>query len=241
MKCIIIDDESVSREILNFLCEREADVEVVGSFSNAMDAFLYLNREKVDLIFLDIHMPGFTGFDFLQTLKNPPYVILISSDQDSAIKAFEYESIVDFLTKPINQERFKKGILKVAKLANSKESKEGPGLKEASDSRKMNHQFFINIDKRLIKLNSDDVNLIEAQGDYAIIKLENQEYRVHTSLSKIKEKLIPKESFFQVHRSFIINLKKIIDIQDNTVLIHKSVVPISRSKRAELMGKLNLI
>lgn len=237
MKCIIIDDESVSREILNFLCEREADVEVVGSFSNAMDAFLYLNKEKVDLIFLDIHMPGFTGFDFIQTLKNPPYVILISSDQDSAIKAFEYDSIVDFLTKPINQERFKKAILKVAKLATSKDLQK----KETSSSKKIDHQFFINIDKRLIKLNSDDVDLIEAQGDYAIIKLENQEYRVHTSLSKIKEKLIPKESFFQVHRSFIINLKKIIDIQDNTVLIHKSVVPISRSKRAELMGKLNLI
>lgn len=236
MKCIIIDDESVSREILTFLCEKEPNLKVTGSFSNALDAFRFLNKEQVDLIFLDIHMPGFSGFDFVQTLKNPPYIILTTSDHNSAIHAFEYESIIDFLSKPIDPDRLKKAIQKVVNLNNSR----GKTLPQLESSKGDSNQFYINIDKRLIKLNTNEVNLIEAQGDYALIKLDNQEYKVHSTLSKIYEK-IKSDSFFQVHRSYIINLHKIIDIQDNTVLIQKSVIPISRSRRAELMSKLNLI
>ncbi|WP_339868407.1 LytTR family DNA-binding domain-containing protein [uncultured Algoriphagus sp.] len=236
MNCIIIDDERVSREILAFLCSRETNWEVTGTFSNAMEAFIFLNKEKVDLIFLDIHMPGFTGFDFVQTLKNPPHIILTSSDRNSAIEAFEYESIIDYLSKPIDQVRFKKAIKKAEKLINSTgNSSEGENPTKTGE-----HQFYINIDKRLININTSEVNFIEAKGDYVLIKLDKEEYRVHTTLSKIIEKL-PVDIFFKVHRSYVINLKKIIDIQDNTILIQKSVIPISRSKRAELMGKLNLI
>ncbi|RAI94151.1 LytR/AlgR family response regulator transcription factor [Algoriphagus yeomjeoni] len=236
MNCIIIDDESVSREILTFLCEKEPDLEVLGSFSNAMDAFRFLNKEQVDLIFLDVHMPGFSGFDFIQTLKKPPHIILTTSDQSIAIHAFDYESIIDFLVKPINPDRLKKAISRVFKLY-KKEVKTAPQTNLDNGDK---NQFYINIDKRLIKLNANEVNLIEAQGDYALIKLDNQEFKVHSTLSKIFEKLSP-DSFFQVHRSYIINLHKIIDIQDNTVLIQKSVIPISRSRRAELMSRLNLI
>lgn len=236
MTCIIIDDENVSREILNFLCEKEPNLEVVGNFSNAMVAFRFLNKEDVDLIFLDVHMPGFTGFDFIQTLKSSPYIILTTSDQNSALKAFEYESIIDFLTKPIDPLRFKKSIQKAAKLLTSGSS-DSTRIKKSKSNKS---QLFVNIDKRLIKINTEDIDLVEANGDYVTIKLEKTDYKVHISLKKIKEKL-PSETFFQVHRSYIINLKKIIDIQDNTVLIHKSVVPISRTKRGELMGKLNLI
>ncbi|TXE12501.1 LytR/AlgR family response regulator transcription factor [Algoriphagus aquimarinus] len=233
MNCIVVDDESVSREILAFLCSQEPNLEVVGTFTNAMDAFIFLNKEQVDLIFLDIHMPGFSGFDFLQTLKGSSQIILTTSDKESALKAFEYENIVAFLIKPIDPNRFKKAILKVEKILNI------PSVETSTYSKGIS-QFYINIDKRLIKLNSEDVNMIEAKGDYVLIHLDDKEYRVHTTLSKIKTKL-PSEFFFQVHRSYIINLSKIIDIQDNTILIQKFVIPISRSRRAELMNKLNLI
>ncbi len=233
MNCIVVDDESVSREILTFLCTQEPNLEVAGTFTNAMDAFRFLNKEQVDLIFLDIHMPGFSGFDFLQTLKGSSQIILTTSDKESALKAFEYENIVAFLIKPIDPNRFKKAILKVEKILSI------PSV-ETSTNSKGTSQFYINIDKRLIKLNSEDVNMIEAKGDYVLIHLDDKEYRVHTTLSKIKTKL-PAEFFFQVHRSYIINLSKIIDIQDNTILIQKFVIPISRSRRAELMNKLNLI
>ncbi|SFB55293.1 LytR/AlgR family response regulator transcription factor [Algoriphagus aquimarinus] len=233
MNCIVVDDESVSREILTFLCNQEPNLEVVGAFNNAMDAFIFLNKEQVDLIFLDVHMPGFSGFDFLQTLKSSSQIILTTSDKESALKAFDYENIAAFLIKPIDPDRFKKAILKVEKILSISPS-------ETITNSKGTSQFYINIDKRLIKLNSKDVNMIEAKGDYVLIHLEDKEYRVHTTLSKIKAKL-PTEFFFQVHRSYIINLSKIIDIQDNTILIQKFVIPISRSRRSELMNKLNLI
>ncbi len=234
MDCIIIDDERVSREILTFLCSKETNWEVSGSFSNAMEALLFLNKEKVDLIFLDVHMPDFSGFDFVQTLKDPPYIILTTSDRDSAIKAFDYDSIIGYLSKPIDQNLFSKALKKVEKLLKPTRPSSAP--KEKSDK----NQFYINVDKRLIKLNASEVNLIEAKGDYVLIKLDNEEHKVHTTLKKISEKL-SSDLFFQVHRSYIINLKKIIDIQDNTILIQKSVIPISRSKRSEFLSRLNLI
>ena len=235
MNCLIVDDESVSREILTFLCEKEPEINLVGKFSNAMDAFRFLNKEDVDLIFLDIHMPDFTGFEFIQTLKNPPSIIITTSDQESALKAFEFESIIDFLKKPIDPDRFKKSVIKAEKIL-----RESSKPSETTEVPKTKNHFFVNIDKRLIKISSQEVNLIEADGDYINIMTEKEDFRVHTTLSRIKEKL-PQEIFFQVHRSFIINLNKIIDIQDNTVLIHKSVIPISRSKRADLMKRINLI
>ncbi|MBN7816326.1 LytR/AlgR family response regulator transcription factor [Algoriphagus pacificus] len=237
MNCLIVDDESVSREILTFLCERETELNLVSSFSNAMDAFRFLNKEDVDLIFLDIHMPDFTGFDFIQTLKNPPLIIITTSDQESALKAFEFESIIDFLRKPIDPDRFKKSVQKANKILS--EGKKGSS-NTSNTSTSTPHHFFINIDKRLIKINADEVNLIEAKGDYIDLFTEKETFHVHTTLSKIFEKL-PQDSFFQVHRSYIINLNKIIDIQDNTILIQKSVIPISRSKRADLMKRINLI
>ncbi|HKJ49295.1 MAG TPA: response regulator, partial [Christiangramia sp.] len=106
MKCLIIDDEATARMIINQLIDKNPNVELEQEFPNAMQAIKYLNQESTDLIFLDIHMPDFTGFDFIQTLKNPPNVILTTSDKSFAIEAFEYDCIVDYLVKPITQDRF---------------------------------------------------------------------------------------------------------------------------------------
>lgn len=114
MTSIIIDDEATARIILQHLCDNIDDIDVIDSFSNAIDAIKFLNKNEVDLIFLDIHMPGFTGMDFVQTLKNPPKIILISSDKQFAIEAFEYNFILDYLIKPLSLPRLKKALNKVA-------------------------------------------------------------------------------------------------------------------------------
>ena len=108
MNCIVIDDEATARAIITQLCSNVQKLNVVEEFHNAIQAIKYLNQNKVDLIFLDIHMPDFTGFDFIETLKNPPNIILTTSDSKFAIQAFEYECIVDYLVKPIKFERFEK-------------------------------------------------------------------------------------------------------------------------------------
>jgi len=237
MNCIIIDDEATARIIINKLCGSIQTLSVLEDFSNAIQAIKYLNQNDVDLIFLDIHMPDFTGFDFIETLKNLPKIILTTSDPNFAIQAFEYECIVDYLVKPITQERFQKAINKAEAMQENLVKKEFSSEKAeiASDN-----DLYVNIDRRLIKIDIPSIYLVEAKGDYIQIKTEEENYTVHSTLKKIQEKL-PDNLFLKVHRSYIINIKKIIDIEDNSVLIKKSVIPVSRSNKPELMKRLNLL
>lgn len=236
MNCIIIDDEATSRTIIGELCSSYKNLNVVEVFSNAIEAIKYLNQNRTDLIFLDIHMPDFNGFDFIRTLKDPPYIILTTADAEFAIQAFEYDCIVDYLVKPIKPERFKKSIQKVGAKLNEKIT--------ASTNNKERQQtgddFYININKRLIKIDIQSIYLVQAKGDYIYLKTDNKNYTVHSTLKKIEEKL-PDHIFLKIHRSYIININKIIDIEDNSVLIEKDVVPVSRSNRPELMKRLNLL
>ena len=233
MKSIIIDDEEMARAIIEQLISKKKDLSLIGSFSTAIEAIKFLNQNSVDLIFLDIHMPTFTGFDLLQTLKNPPKVILTTSDKNFAIEAFEYNCIVDYLVKPVTQERFDKAILK-AKSFNVVSSNSKKVEKDIID------ELYVNIDRRLVKINFATINLIEAKGDYIQIKTDSKNYTVHSTLKKIEDKL-PYELFLKVHRSFIINTTKIVDIEDNSVLIGNNVIPVSRSNRSNLMKRLNLL
>lgn len=235
MNCIIIDDEKLARTIIKTLCDEIDSLQVLGEFPNAMQAIKFLNENEVDLIFLDIHMPDFTGFDFVKTLKNPPSIVLTTSDPKFAIEAFQYECIVDYLLKPIAASRFKMAVEKAKKhqlIANK--------VEENKTETKLENDFYINIDRRLIKIDIPSIYLVEAKGDYIHIKTEDKNYTVHSTLKKIEEKL-PDTLFLKIHRSYIINLKKIIDIEDNSVLIKKDVIPVSRSKRPELMKRLDLL
>ena len=111
MKCVIVDDELLAREVLSHLVLKTPDLIVTETFSNAIDVMKYLNSNPdLDLIFLDIHMPNFSGFDFIQTIKNPPLIILVTNDKNLALEAFNYDCIVDYLVKPILPERFERAM-----------------------------------------------------------------------------------------------------------------------------------
>ncbi|TXE14986.1 response regulator transcription factor [Seonamhaeicola algicola] len=240
MNCIIIDDEQTARAIIAQLCTNFSSLNVVEEFPNAIQAIKYLNQNTVDLIFLDIHMPDFTGFDFIQTLKNPPNIILTTSDPKFAIEAFEYNCIVDYLVKPVEIQRFNKAVLK-AQARQKQVDKQDKLISETEKEERISEKdLYVNIDRRLIKIDMPSIYLIEAKGDYINIKTENKNYTVHSTLKKIEEKL-PTDTFLKVHRSYVINVKKIIDIEDNSVLIKKDVIPVSRSNRPELMKRLNLL
>lgn len=239
MNCIIIDDEKMARTILKTLCNEVKELNVLEDFPNALQAIKYLNENAVDLIFLDIHMPDFNGLDFIKSIKNPPQIILTTSDPQFAIEAFEYDFIIDYLLKPLELERLKKSIDKANKkvLTISLPTSEN---NPKSSNNEIDNDFYVNIDRRLIKIDLPSIYLIEAKGDYIKIKTENKDYTVHSTLKKIEEKL-PDSLFLKIHRSYIINIKNIIDIEDNSVLIKKDVVPVSRFKRPELMKRLDLL
>lgn len=234
MNCIIIDDEKMARVIIRTLCNEIKSLNLIEEFSGAIQAIKYLNENKVDLIFLDIHMPNFSGLDFIKTLKDPPKIIFTTSDPKFAIEAFEYDFIVDYLLKPVELPRFEKAIRKAEKLHLAQENV------TSKKQAEVKNDFYVNIDRRLIKIDLPSIYLIQAKGDYINIKTETKNYVVHSTLKKIEEKL-PDSLFLKVHRSYIINVKKIIDIEDNSVLIKKDVIPVSRSNRPELMKRLDLL
>jgi len=168
MNCIIVDDEELARAIIVQYATNDSNIADSKEFSSGIDAIKYLNTHpKVDLIFLDIHMPGFDGFDFIQTISSKAKIILTTSDKNFAIKAFEYDSIVDYLVKPITVDRFQKAVQKAI-------------LKKTSEIKEVNHSvvtdasgiddLFVNVDRKLIKIDIPSIQVIEAKGDYILIK-----------------------------------------------------------------------
>ncbi|REH44500.1 LytTR family two component transcriptional regulator [Tenacibaculum gallaicum] len=236
MNCIVIDDELMSRMILKKVCEQVEELKLVGEFSNAIQAIKFLNSNKVDAIFLDIHMPDFTGIDLLQTLKNPPKIVLTTSDRNFAVEAFEYDFVVDYIVKPIELSRFEKSVKKIT-AARAKDSSTIPVVQDQTTDV---NTLYVNIDRRLVKIDIPSIYVVEAKGDYIKVKTEEKNYIVHSPLKKIEEKL-PSKSFLKVHRSYIININQIVDIEDNSVLIKQDIVPVSRSNRNELKRRLNLL
>jgi len=243
MKCIIIDDEIMARAIISELITSRTEHVVEAEFDSAIEAIKYLNKKKVDLIFLDIHMPDFNGFDFIDSLKHNVKIVLITSDKEFAITAFEYDNVVDYLVKPISEERFDKAIKKINNI-NIDNLNAANLIPKSNNKEKITEDFessfYINIGKRLIKIDTNSILYFQAKGDYVTIKTESNNYVMHNTLKKIENKL-PTGMFFKSHRSYLINTKKIIDIEENTVLIGKDVVPVSRRNRPQLMKSLKLL
>lgn len=236
MNCIIIDDDKAAKLIISQLCKTTSKLVVADEFSSAIDAIKYLNENTVDVVFLDIHMPNFSGFDFLKTIKSSAKIILTTSDKNFALEAFEYTNVVDYLVKPVSKQRFETSLKKLEVL-----SEKDTITELTTEIKTVSSDFiYVNVDRRLVKINIPDILFIEAKGDYVAIKTAGKSFIVHSTLKKVQDKL-PEELFMKIHRSFIINFSKIIDIEDNSVLIEKSVIPISRANKSELMKRLNLL
>lgn len=230
MKCIIIDDEKTARLSLKKLCDKVESLEAVGEFTNPIEAMKFLEQEEVDLLFLDIHMPEISGLDFLKSMRTIPEVIITTSDKNFAVEAFEYD-VTDYIIKPVSVVRFLKAVDKVQAKRSAKTE---------ADAASQESSIFINVSSRLIKLNLDDILFLEARGDYVQVKTSSKKHLVHTTLKRFMEKL-PENKFIKVHRSYIVNLNAIVDIEDNSILIAEDIIPISRANKEDLLQKLNMI
>ncbi|QIP14150.1 response regulator transcription factor [Spirosoma aureum] len=228
LTCIIVEDELMSRKSLQRLCEQHGSLEVLGAFDSATTALDFLAEQMVDLIWLDIELPGLTGFEMLEKLPSIPFVVLTTSKTEYAFDAFQYQ-VTDYLKKPITLPRFNIAVEKVLELNSRTKPNSAIGRQE----------IYIKSEGRYIRLPFDTISYIENTGDYVKIFTPTQTHIVYTTMKYLEEKL--GSQFLRVHRSFIVHLDKIVDIEENTLVISNKVIPISRANKSELMNRLNLL
>lgn len=232
MNCIIIDDDKLSRRIVEEFVNKTEGLNLINSYENAVDAINAFNEEAdIDLIFLDIEMPEMSGIDFLETLKNPPQIIIISSKDKYALSAFEYD-VTDYLLKPISYGRFFKAVDKANDRFN----------KSKIDTR--GEEIFIKKNSALVRLKYQDILWVEALENYVIFNTFSDKYTIHFTMKAIEQKL-PTNRFTRVHRSYIVNTSSINVIEDNSVVIKtkdgNKTIPIGKSYKDKLMGDINLM
>ncbi|NNF36171.1 MAG: response regulator transcription factor [Saprospiraceae bacterium] len=227
IKSIIVEDDLMSQKLLQNHCNKFTEIEVLSICGNVEEALSFMETASIDLIFLDIEMPGATGFDLLDRCSVIPHVIVTSSKEEYAFEAFQYQ-VTDYLRKPIKLPRFNQAVQKVLE-----------SQVEVAHKKTDNH-IFIKDEGRFVKIFLDDILFVENIGDYVRFHTEEKKHIVYSTLKKLAEKL-PSDRFMRVHRSFIINLDKIVDIEENSILIHKNIVPVSRANKQPLMERLNLI
>ena len=226
---IIVDDEIMARKSLARFCEKHDNLNLVKVCENANCALSFLNEHSVDLIFLDIEMPELSGFDFLEKLVNYPQIIFTTSKTDYAFEAYEY-SITDFLKKPIIFSRFQQAVDK----AIEKQKNDIANLVNAKD-------VYLKVDGKYVRVAYNDILYFENVGDYVKVKVAEGSYTIHSTLKHIGVKLLYNPQFLKVHQSFIVNLNKIKDIEEGTLIIENRVIPISRRKKSILMSRLNIL
>jgi DNA-binding LytR/AlgR family response regulator len=230
MRCLIIDDEPLAIKVLESHIKNIDFLEVSATFFNAVDAYNYLQKNKVDLLFLDINMPRLTGLEFLKTLNNPPQVILTTAYREFALDGYEF-NVKDYLLKPISFERFLKA---VGKVKGDVVETRAPASAVAQDEPKY---IFIKSNKKMVKVYFKDILFIESIKDYVKIKTDKAEVISNQRISGMEETL-PKDSFLRIHKSFIINLTRIDSFSNSVVEINKKELPIGRLYKNEALKVL---
>ncbi len=230
LKTVIIDDEKIAIKSLENLCKKVATLDLKASFQDPIEALNYVTKESIDLMLLDIEMPELTGLELLDKLPSLPQVIFTTSNKEYAYEAFEYE-VTDFIKKPITKDRFLKSIQKaVSRDSYLKEIARDSNLKE----------IYVRVDGRLVRISIDDILYFENVGDYVKVITVDKVHVINIALKHLHIKL-NHPRLLKVHRSYIVNMDKIKDIQENTLVINKKVVPISRAHKAIVMNAINII
>ncbi len=221
---IIVEDLQPSADFLRKFCERSGLVTVQEHCEDAEQALDYLSGNLVDLIFLDVEMPGLNGFQMLDQLVYQPQVILTTSKEEYAYNAFEYR-VTDFLKKPFSYQRFLDALQKVDK---------GKQLEGEEN------QIFIKVNGKLVRLKYDDILFMESMGDYVKFVTADKKYITLNTMKNLEQKFCGQQ-FCKVHRSYIVNLLAIEDIQENTLYIKGNEIPISKSNRSLVLQKINVL
>jgi DNA-binding LytR/AlgR family response regulator len=228
IRCIIVDDEPLAREGMERLVKDAGVFDLVAVCSNAMEANKILSQEKIDLMFLDIQMPGMRGIDFLKTLQTKPLVIITTAYPNFALEGFEL-NVLDYLVKPITAERFLKAVNRAKDVL---ESKEGGNADAKTDF------FFIRSASSYEKVFFNDILFIEASQNYMTVHTEKGKLMALLTIKSLEDQL-PAKKFLRIHKSYIISLEKVTSLRGNEVIIGAHKIPIGKNYKDQLLKIVN--
>ncbi len=229
LTCIIVDDDVMSLKIIKSLVDKTEFLELAGMFESALPAIQYLHQYEVDLIFLDVEMPEMTGLELIGKLIFHPQIIMVSSKEKYALDAFQYE-VADYLLKPVESyARF----LKAAQRARSKIEDNRTEILKSND-------IYMKIDSLLVKFNMNDILWIEAFGDYVKVKTQKKLHIVYATLKSVEKKL-PSDRFIRIHRSYMVQIDKIDNIDLDNLQIDNKIFPIGNSYKKQLLKRINTL
>lgn len=229
IKYLIIDDESIAHDIIKGYCDLLPQMQLMKNCYDALEAFEYLNKNEVDLIFLDLNMPILKGFEFLKTLTHPPKVIVTTAYKEYALEGYEH-NISDYLLKPFGFERFLKAINKAFSSTVAK-------VIEPSESNEISNRIFLQSNKKSIQVEIKTIQYIEATGNYSKIVTTNEPITIREKISTLLE-LLPKNVLIQVHKSFAVAPKHIKSIEGNRIYIGEHIIPIGKIFRTNIIQLL---
>jgi DNA-binding LytR/AlgR family response regulator len=235
IKTILVDDEPLALEVLENYCSRVNELQLLQTCNNALEAGEFIQNHGVDLMFLDIQMPQLSGIDFLKSLPTPPVVIITTAYPDYALDGFELDA-ADYLLKPISFERFLRAVHKASEKINAQKAESETQTGENDDT-----YFFVKADKKLVKINFEDILYIEGLKDYVIIRMDSGRVITLQTMKSLEERL-PQDIFRRIHRSYIANIRRIIALIGNTIEIMEAgkvkQLPIGKNYREDVYNMI---
>jgi len=247
IRCVVVDDDPIFQKVLTKYIDRHDKLSLVDTCSDGIEASNVLQTEDVDLLFLDVEMPDMSGLELVDTLGSPPSVVMVTGKKEYAVDAFE-AAVTDYLVKPVRYSRFLQAVSRVeSELEKDRKAAQSapntaPDFRVAtseSDSDAPDH-VFLKVDRRLIRVPLHTIQWIEAQGDYMLVQAGPKSYLINSTMKEIDDKL-PDDQFVRVHRSYIVRIDQIKDIEDTTLVIDGEVIPIGGSYRSNLIDRIQTL
>lgn len=236
MTVLIVDDNEIARIAMRNMVQDVHFLELRGECESATSAFNFLQNQKVDLILLDVEMPGMTGLEFIRALTDPPLFILVSSNKDYAVEGYDLR-VADYLVKPVNFARFLSAVQRALEIFESPTQVAVVAEKETIGEPGF---LFARVNNQLVRIDYNDILYISALGDYVVIVTAGKKYPVHFTLKSVEERL-PASRFARVHRSYIVAVDKVHSLEDNSILINKDLIPLSENYKSAFLKKMNLL
>lgn len=236
IKAILVDDEPHAIEVLDNYLRNFSEIEIVARCQDAIQAFQVLRQREVDLMFLDVKMPGLTGTELLRSLKTPPKVVFTTAYQDYAVEGFDLNA-VDYLLKPIPFERFLRAMDKVFTSLNV--TNQSVSIAQKATVSNQDVFLYLKVDRKMVKVNVNDILWVESLRDYIKVVLKDKVLITKQKISLLEE-LLPEDSFIRVHRSFIVAVDKVESYHTHKIEIAGKELPIGRNFRNDCQRRFKL-